>query len=41
MKNKIYKSLSITNDIKAIYKGRILNRLWNKQILKIARKFFK
>jgi|GEM_PF-4270285 len=41
MQNKLYKGLSISNDLRALYKGRILQRLWNKKLLKIARKFLK
>ena len=41
MKNKVYKVLAISNDIKAIRKGRILNRIWNRGLLKLVRKFMK
>jgi hypothetical protein len=41
MKSKIYKALSVSNDIKAISKGRVLNRIWNKSILKLVRKVMK
>lgn len=37
----MYKWLSKYNDVKAVSKGRILQRIWNKGILKIARRLFK
>ena len=40
MKN-IYKGLSKYNDIKAISKGRVVERVWNKTLLKLVRKFMK
>lgn len=33
--------LGIRNDVRAVRKGRIANRIWNRWILRIARKFFK
>lgn len=39
--NKIYKAMSVFNDVKAFSKGRIIERLFNKMILKLARKFMK
>ena len=41
MKKDIYKALSISNDIKAVSKGRIFQRLWNKGVMKIMRRLFK
>jgi len=42
---KMYKYLSKFNDIKAISKGRIFQRLWNKKIMSwvmtVARRFMK
>lgn len=38
---KIYKNLSRYNDLKAVSKGRIFQRLWNKTLLKFVRRFFK
>lgn len=37
----IYKYLSKCNDLKAIRKGRILQRIWNKFMLKFVRRFMK
>ena len=39
--NKLYKNLSLFNDAKAVCKGRILQRMWNKWILKFTRKLMK
>ncbi len=41
MKKKVYKALSLSNDLKAIKRGRAHKRLWNKGILKLARNFMK
>lgn len=41
MKNKAYKGLKYSNDIKALRKGRVLQRLWNRLIGKYARKFMR
>lgn len=37
----MYKLLSAINDIKAIYKGRYLQRVWNKAVLKLVRGLLK
>lgn len=39
--NKIYKLLSAINDIRAIFNGRIFKRIFNKQVGRSARRFFK
>jgi len=41
MKSKIYKALSLSNDITSIFNGRLLQRLWNKTLLKLVRGFMK
>lgn len=41
MKTTIYKGLAITNDLKAIRKNRIGQRIWNRVLLKFARKLMK
>lgn len=39
--NLMYQSLSVFNDFRALFKGRILQRIWNKIVLKFAMKFIK
>lgn len=41
MKKQIYHAMSIANDIKAVRKGRILQRIWNKFVGRNARKLMK
>ncbi|MDY0237113.1 MAG: hypothetical protein RBR71_13890 [Gudongella sp.] len=41
MKKYIYKGLALTNDIKALKRGRIVPRIWNRLLLKITRMFMK
>jgi hypothetical protein len=41
MKRKLYKMLSLSNDVKAVRKGRVGQRMWNKWLLKITRSFMK
>ena len=40
-KSKIYKALKVSNDINAVRKGRILQRLFNRLIGKTTRRFMK
>jgi hypothetical protein len=41
MKRQTYKMLSLSNDLKAVRKGRIGQRMWNKWLLKLVRMFMK
>ena len=40
-KSKIYKGLKISNDINAVCKGRILQRLFNRLLGKTTRRFMR
>jgi len=41
MKKDIYKLLAISNDLKAIRKNRIVQRIWNRMILRFTRRLMK
>ena len=41
LKNSLYAALRFSNDVRAVRKGRILERLWNRLVGRTARRFMK